>query len=587
MRPISLTTFALLFLLNHAAGAQEIQRYRQWIDGIEAGGMEVITTKDASTERIEHLEWTQLERMGMSLRQDLAQTITKTPDGSLKLTWKMRISAEPMVGEAAWSPAEPGLLQVKAKGGAHATLKVPPESILWPGDSESRLKDAAKNLRPAHLTEFSCSTQQWTQLDLDPVGPEPLPGFPDTVHFHGRGQEGRMATDLDSWISPSHGEVKQISKAGGLTILLQRAELPGPSAPSSNVGFFDRTITKLPPHPFLPWIQEATLRWEGPGRQNLPEDAQQTRLEENLYRVRVAAPPSASEASEEPVRGTPLPEDAPFLAATPLLQFQDPAFNGLLVRLKSPTNATRWQLAKRVTTFVFEWITEKDMSVGFASALEVVHIPKGDCTEHGVLAVAILRKLGVPARGAVGWAGLGEMMGLHFWVEVKLGQRWVPVDPTFDQATASAVRLKLGTTDLADLGSIGWDSATTRFLDGVWTPQKPWAEAIQINGDTVAATGVAMLRVPGGRWALKDGRLQLTLQDNHQDSHQILAITHPSAQQRSGAKLLLGTLTNRQGWWNPGSKRLWMDLGEGRWLQVENMSEAAAFKFLDLLETRF
>ena len=44
---------------------------------------------------------------------------------------------------------------------------------------------------------------------------------------------------------------------------------------------------------------------------------------------------------------------------------------GLLARLKPSSAATRWQLAKAVNRFVFDWITEKDYSVGFASALEV------------------------------------------------------------------------------------------------------------------------------------------------------------------------------------------------------------------------
>ncbi len=578
----SLPSLVLTLFLVSARGvdAQEVQRYRQWIEGTETGGMELTVSK--LPERIDRREWTQFKRMGIAVRQEVALTSIKALDGSLHLTWKVSLSDEPMLGEADWSLKEPDKLRVSVKGGTPAVLNVPPGAYVWPGDSETALKEAARTGRPIRFTEFAPSTQQWAKQDLQPLGPEPLPGFPDTVRFHGQGQEGTMAEELDVWISPQHGEVKQVAKIAGLTELLQRVELPAPSAPAPGSGFFQRTLAQLPPHPFLPWIPEAVLRWKGPGRQELPQDAQQTRLGDNLYRVKVAAEPSPEEAAELPVKGPSLKEEAPFLASTPLVQFQEPLFNGLVARLNPPPAATRWELAKRVTSFVFEWITEKDMSVGFASALEVARNGKGDCTEHSVLAVALLRKLGVPARGVVGWAGLGEVMGLHFWVEVKLGSRWVPVDPTFDQAPASALRLKLATTDLADLGSIGWDTATLSFVDGAWVPEKPWADAIRLEADTLQAPDGTVLRVPGGRWALKDGRLQLLWTG----THSFCAVARPTPKQLKGARLLLGSPSGYRGWWSAGNLILWMDLGHGRWLQVDRMQESIAFRFLDLLEIR-
>lgn len=105
-----------------------------------------------------------------------------------------------------------------------------------------------------------------------------------------------------------------------------------------------------------------------------------------------------------------------------------------MARLRPRPGATRWELAQAVTRFVFAWIDDKDFSVGFATALEVARRPKGDCTEHAVLAAALLRRLGVPARGVTGWVAAGRTFGLHLGVEVKLRDRWIPVDPTFDEA---------------------------------------------------------------------------------------------------------------------------------------------------------
>ena len=578
MRP--LPALALAFCLSLRGNAQEVQRYRQWIEGQEAGGLEVTVVK--RPERIVHREWTKLERQGVSIRQEMDLAAQRTPDGAIHLTWKLTLSQLPMAGEADWSPKDPGHLRLTSASGSAVVLEVPQGACIWPGDSEDAFRKAAASTRPIHLTEFSPDTQQWAQVDLRPVGAEPLPGFPDTVHYRGKVLDGRLPVELESWISPGQGEVKHVARMAGLTVLLQRAELPAPATPAPRSGFFERTLAPLPPHPFLPWIPEAVLQWQGPGLQDLPEDDQQTRLGENRYRVRRAAGPTPAEAAEPPVKGPAAAEDAPFLAATPLLQFQDPAFNGLVTRLRPSPSASRWALARQVTSFVFEWIRAKDMSVGFASALEVARNGQGDCTEHGVLAIALLRRLGVPARGVVGWAGLGEVMGLHFWVEVKLGRRWLPVDPTFDQAPASALRLKLGTTDLADLGSLGWDTAASRVMDGAWVPEDPWAGAIRIEGDTLVLPDGTILRIPDGQWDLREGRLRL----RWMDTHTVTAVPRPAPSQLEGMRLFSSGTTGARGWWDPRQRTLWADLGGGRWLQADRMLEPVAFRFLDLLQVR-
>lgn len=580
MRPLPRLALVLLLWLPEASSAQGLQRFRQWIEGVETGGLEVSTS--SQLQRIDHREWTQLDRLGITVRQEVAQTSTRAADGAIHFTWRVSLSAEPMQGEADWSPKDPRKLRVALPGGPPTTLEVPPGACLWPGDAEAALREAARTVRPFQVTEFTPSTQQWARLELSPIGPDPLPGFPDTVHFQGRDQEGSLSAELEVWISPSQGEVKQVMKMAGLSVLLQRAELPAPATPATGAGFFQRTLAPLPPHPFLPWLPEAVLHWDGPGRQELPQDAQQTRLADNRYRVRRAAEPTLEEARELPVSGRALPVEAPFLAATPILQFRDPIMDGLLKRLNAPPGATRWELAKRVTDFVFTWIAEKDLSVGFASASEVARNGKGDCTEHGVLAVALLRKLGVPARGVVGWAGLGEVLGLHFWVEVAIGQRWIPVDPTFDQAPASALRLKLATTDLADLGSIGWDTAALSFVGGAWVPDPPWAETTRIQGDTLRTQDGTKLRLPGGRWILQEGRLQL----HWMELHTLSACIRPAPWQLKGARLLAGGSSRLSGWWTPGDRMLWVDLGRNRWLQVDRMQETPAFRFLDLLEVQ-
>jgi hypothetical protein len=204
----------------------------------------------------------------------------------------------------------------------------------------------------------------------------------------------------------------------------------------------------------------------------------------------------------------------------------------------------------------------------------VALIPRGDCTEHGVLAVALLRKVGVPARGVVGWVALEDVLGPHFWVEVKLGNRWVPVDPTFDQAPASAFRLKLGDTPLTDLGSVGWDAAQV-LGSALWIPTFPEPT---LEDDRLTAPDGTRLRWPGGRWIWIQGRLLLSTGEGRLE---MAASLRPAEGQLRDARRLQGR-NGRKGWWTAGHE-LFLELGPGRWLKVQGLSEPAAFAFLDAL----
>jgi transglutaminase-like putative cysteine protease len=568
-----------LLVPARAAGPEPVTR-RVWLAGQESGTTTERETRDAGGILLETRERTRLERMGVTVAFEVVQKAHRRPDGSITCDWRVVMSQEPQEGRASWSPAEPDRLRLTFKDGPARTLQVPPGALLWPGDLDDRLRAAARSRTPVTARYFAFPTQQWSDLDLQPVGPAPLPGFPDTVRFKGRSREGAMVEDLELWLSPTQGEVKHMGTMAGVPVLSQRAELPPPGGPPPADGLFKRSVKALPPHPFLLWLPEATVRWTGRSAPALPEDAQQQRLGPGRYRLARALPPTPAEAAELPVRGAPDPADAPYLAATPLVQFRDPVFAGLERRLAAPAGAGRWDLARRVNRFVFEWIRDKNYSVGFASAQEVARNPEGACAQHGMLAIALLRRLGVPARAATGWIGLGDQEVVHFWVEARIGGRWIPLDPTFDQAPASAFRIKLNVSDVADLGSVGAAAPGTNYLEGAWTPEGPWAGEVRPQGDSVGAPGGLWLRLPGSRWQVKAGRLTLAWDG----AHRVEAAPRPAEAQLAGARRLQGSAGGRQGWFEPRVGLLWMDLGGGRWLQVDGLDEGQAFRLLDALD---
>lgn len=98
-----------------------------------------------------------------------------------------------------------------------------------------------------------------------------------------------------------------------------------------------------------------------------------------------------------------------------------------------------------------QWVhqnVQKDYGASSDRATDVLKTLKGDCTEHSLLMVAMLRALGIPARRADGVVYLmneDQVPALywHEWVEAYVGE-WTQLDPTFGQPVADATHFKVG-----------------------------------------------------------------------------------------------------------------------------------------------
>ena len=94
------------------------------------------------------------------------------------------------------------------------------------------------------------------------------------------------------------------------------------------------------------------------------------------------------------------------------------------------------EAAKRIEAFVAKYIDNKNLSVGYASAVEVAASRQGDCTEHAVLTAAMCRAVGIPAQVVTGVAYVDDFAGLrgfggHAWAQAYVGGKWVGLDAAF------------------------------------------------------------------------------------------------------------------------------------------------------------
>lgn len=90
------------------------------------------------------------------------------------------------------------------------------------------------------------------------------------------------------------------------------------------------------------------------------------------------------------------------------------------------------KVALDMEAWVYNNVSDKNFSVNFANAKEVLKSKQGDCTEHSVLLAALLRAAGIPAKVVVGLSYKEEpqsVFAYHMWVKAFVG-KWINLDPT-------------------------------------------------------------------------------------------------------------------------------------------------------------
>lgn len=152
------------------------------------------------------------------------------------------------------------------------------------------------------------------------------------------------------------------------------------------------------------------------------------------------------------------PELRRYLEPTAMAQSDDPNIVAATAQVVgSETNSL--VAASLIVAAVFDSIDKQAGVRGSATASEVLKNGAGDCTEHAVLVVAMMRAAGIPARAIDGIVfaadqGGSGMAGYHAWAEIWLGQ-WIGVDATVNETGTSARYLEFGIDEPGSLGSSG------------------------------------------------------------------------------------------------------------------------------------
>jgi transglutaminase superfamily protein len=113
--------------------------------------------------------------------------------------------------------------------------------------------------------------------------------------------------------------------------------------------------------------------------------------------------------------------------------------------------------AEKISRWVYDNVKS---TYGFSAdrTTDVMRQMKGDCTEHALLAVSLMRAAGIPAKridGVIYQKGSDGVPALmwHEWVAAFVGE-WVQLDPTWGQPIADATHFAVGEETGAEIAPL-------------------------------------------------------------------------------------------------------------------------------------
>jgi hypothetical protein len=455
--PLALAALVLLLAASSVHAAGETRWMKVLLDGRKVGQVhavrEVADGRVVNTERMTLV----VDRAGVGLPVTTEERSIETPEGQpLGFTTLTRLSGlESTVEGTLGGDGKLALVMRSGRSEQRRSIDWPAGAVLVEG---ARLAEIGHGLAPGtryQVLSFQPSTLSALPVAVEVVGPE-------RISVDGRRRrlvrvdqvaaiEGAPLR-MSAWVDADHDVVRATMPLMGMTFEMVACDEACATAPNQPTDILDRAMVAAP-RALAPAERAAGLVYSIVVRDAdaaaIPSLAEQ-RAERDGTRWRVAVRPGAAGRIGED------PPGADDTAATRWLNHDEAPVQALAREAAggSPP-ADPVALMRRLEGFVRDYIDNKSMRVGYASAAETVASREGDCTEHAVLLAALARALGVPARVVNGLAYAPEFVGRekvfvpHAWVKAWDGSRWVSFDAALPGFDAGHVALSVGDGDAA------------------------------------------------------------------------------------------------------------------------------------------
>lgn len=444
---------ALAFVsLAAAAAPPDDQWFTVLLDGRKIGSFE--STREISGGKVVTSQTLDLsiERAGTSVGMTSKETTEETPDGkpiAFHAVSKLSGGETTIDGTVHGDKAT----VTTSTGGATQTREIdwPKGAMLAEG---LRLAGLSKGLAPG--TRYTALAFQPSSLDVAeiathvgaeesvdmPGGAETLTAIEQTMLLGGAPVKSRLWVDADQTVK------KLTMPVIGVDLVLLACDRACATAPNQGTDIFDRTMM-VSPRALSRSELDHGMRYvlapsDGGDPLKLPDTGEQRAVADgNTLIVEITPAPRAGDEKK--------PDPADY-APNDWLQSKAPDVESLAKKAAAGTHEPAAQM-KQLETFVRGYISNKTLGVGYASALEVVHKPEGDCTEHAVLLAALGRSLGIATRVvdglayAPGFAGKQRVFVPHAWVQAWVDGRWQSFDAALPGFDAGHIALSVGDGD--------------------------------------------------------------------------------------------------------------------------------------------
>jgi len=473
-RRLGTSLFAVLLLAAPAAADKKVEYLAVFMEGKKLG--HAVHTREVADGKVTTTEdmTITINRMGQSMTVRVIESAVETTDGKplgFKTTQDLGILAQTTEGTV----GADGTVTMKVEGGLGGKQETTfpwPEGALLP--EGLRLVSLKKGLREGTkytLKAFSGAAKSALDTEIT-VGPK------KEVDLLGRvvkltevrtvmiAPTGRV--EAIGYVNDRQDALKTVVPMMGMKMELVACSKEVALSPADPLDFFDKLVVTSPTplgnvagaksiaYTLRPTGDDADLAFL-----TTPSQAV-ARASDGSVTVTVAPVKPGAKAAFPYQGKDPAAQKA--LRPTQYLQCDDEKIAQLAKKAVGKA-ADAAEAARKIESFVSNYIKTKDLSVGYASAREVADSAQGDCTEHAVLAAALCRAIGIPAQVV---AGLGHVSRLgdkrdafvpHAWYRAYVGGKWVDYDAALRGFDAGHIALTVGDGEPVDffgiLGTLG------------------------------------------------------------------------------------------------------------------------------------
>lgn len=330
--------------------------------------------------------------------------------------------------------------------------------LTWPTGASliegQRLATLAHGFRPGttyQVRNFDSAKQQVATVDVAVLGDEVVEmpdGQRETLHHLRQSLSGMPSVrSVDAWVDDQGYIRRAISPLLGFHLEMASCDEACANAPDQDVDVLRASMIDAP-RAITPNLRAAPMRYMITVRGDHPKPFVETDeqhvspLGDGVYYVDIGFSRKGKESA-------PSSEDT---SSSAWVQSDSPR---VIDMARSIVGDARndLQRMRRLRAYLSDYINQKGLDVGYASALETIDSRRGDCTEHAVLLTALARALGIPARVVTGIVYVERMGGAsrvfvpHAWTQAYVDGRWISFDSAERRFDATHIALGTGNGD--------------------------------------------------------------------------------------------------------------------------------------------